>query len=219
MKLFVLGATGGCGKELVKQALEAGHQVTAVVRNPDKVKMRDDNLTIIKGDVSSEASLADGMKDQDAVISCLGAMPTEDTKAKFTFFSDSIRVIVGAMRAAGVDRLVCITAWCTVRVPEAPERIKSFWYPSYVGVVTEDQGRMEKYLAEEAKDIRYTCVRPPELNEEPLSGKPIIAKEAYCIDLNEGLIGIPRANVACFMLSMLTTTVWDWKGVAIALQK
>ena len=57
MKIIVFGATGGTGREIVKQALERGHDVTAFVRNPDKVKMTHERLSIEKGNVMDASSV------------------------------------------------------------------------------------------------------------------------------------------------------------------
>ncbi len=51
MKLLIIGGTGGTGQQLIKQALEQGHNLTALVRNPQKVKIVHQNLRVIKGNV------------------------------------------------------------------------------------------------------------------------------------------------------------------------
>jgi len=51
MKLLIIGGTGGTGQELIKQALEQGHSLTALVRNPEKAKIAHQNLSVIKGNV------------------------------------------------------------------------------------------------------------------------------------------------------------------------
>jgi len=55
MKLFVIGATGGTGREIVQQALERGHHVTAFVRSPETVTLRHERLSVLKGDVTDES--------------------------------------------------------------------------------------------------------------------------------------------------------------------
>jgi len=58
MKLVVLGATGGTGLEIVSQAMERGHSVTAFVRSPERLKKFGDRITVIRGDVLQDAELA-----------------------------------------------------------------------------------------------------------------------------------------------------------------
>ena len=73
MKLAIFGATGKTGIELVKQALEQGHAVTAFVRDPARLDIKDGNLTLVTGDVFDPASVAQAVEGQDAVICALGA--------------------------------------------------------------------------------------------------------------------------------------------------
>ncbi|MBO0720810.1 MAG: NAD(P)H-binding protein, partial [Blastocatellia bacterium] len=73
MKLFVIGATGRTGSEIVRQGLSRGHQVTAFVRSPEKMKLRNERLSVVAGDVRDEKRLFDVLRDHDAVFSTLGA--------------------------------------------------------------------------------------------------------------------------------------------------
>ena len=73
MKLAIFGATGKTGIELVKQALDQGHAVTAFVRDSARLTIEDENLTIVTGDVFDPASVTQAVQGQDAVICALGA--------------------------------------------------------------------------------------------------------------------------------------------------
>ena len=59
----------------MEQALEAGHQVTAIVRSPDKIKTTHDHLKIVTADIFNSEELKEHFADQDAIISCLGFKP------------------------------------------------------------------------------------------------------------------------------------------------
>lgn len=72
MKILVLGATGGTGKHLVEQALRAGHEVSALVRDPMKITIRDPKLTVTKGDVTAAEDLEKALADIEVVIGALG---------------------------------------------------------------------------------------------------------------------------------------------------
>jgi FlaA1/EpsC-like NDP-sugar epimerase len=72
MRLLVIGATGGTGRELVQQALAHGHQVTAFVRDPARLQIEHANLRVAKGDVLDYATVEAAMRGQDAVVSALG---------------------------------------------------------------------------------------------------------------------------------------------------
>jgi len=72
MRVLVIGATGGTGRQLVQRALAAGHQVTAFVRNPAKLQIEHPNLRVAKGNVLDYATVESAMRGQEAVLSALG---------------------------------------------------------------------------------------------------------------------------------------------------
>ncbi len=72
VKLLIFGATGGTGRALVEQALEQGHVVTAIARDPAKVRTTHQNLSVIKGDILNYSSVEAATNGQDGVLSALG---------------------------------------------------------------------------------------------------------------------------------------------------
>src|SRR6516165_546764 len=102
MRLFVLGATGRTGVELLDLAL-ARHQVTAFVRSPEKITRRDPGLTIVKGDVHRPEEVATALAGHDAVISALGPAPRQAIFGT-TLMQDSATSTLRAMQTAGVRR-------------------------------------------------------------------------------------------------------------------
>src|SRR2546428_11658129 len=107
MLLLIIGATGGTGRELVKQALERGHQVTAFVRTPARLRLAYERLTVVRGDVLDRSSVEAAGRGHDAVPSALGH------KRGFypaRVLSAGPANILGATGACGVRRLLCETA-------------------------------------------------------------------------------------------------------------
>jgi putative NADH-flavin reductase len=121
MKLFVIGATGRTGREIVQQALARGHQVTAFGRSPERIGLRNERLTILKGNAMDENQLFDAIQNHDAVISTLG--PREVFKPS-SMLHDSALATTRAMNRAGVKRLVFLSA--AAHFPGIPNRIASF---------------------------------------------------------------------------------------------
>lgn len=79
MRIFVIGATGATGQQIVDRGLTQGHDITALVRNPDKFEMQHKSLHVVKGDILDRVSL-DAVQQQDAVISSLGTKKTTVAK-------------------------------------------------------------------------------------------------------------------------------------------
>ena len=77
MKLIIFGSTGCTGRQVVKQALEQGHDVTAFARSPEKLGQKHERLQVIKGDVLDYASVERAIQGQDVVLCSLGLSPTD----------------------------------------------------------------------------------------------------------------------------------------------
>src|SRR5207248_6609840 len=107
MKLFVIGATGRTGREIVQQALARGHHLSAFVRSPESMAIRNERLTVLTGNAVDETQLFEAMQNQDAVISALG--PREPFKPS-SILRDSALATTRAMQRAGVKRLVVLSA-------------------------------------------------------------------------------------------------------------
>ena len=105
MNLLILGATGATGKQVVLQALAAGHHLRALVRAPSKITTTDARLEVVKGDVTSSTDLEPALKGREAVISVLGPRINADPVCPSV-----AKPLVAAMSNAGVKRLVWLSA-------------------------------------------------------------------------------------------------------------
>jgi putative NADH-flavin reductase len=155
MKLFVIGATGRTGREVVEQALARGHQVTAFVRSPEGIKLKNERLTVIKGNAMDEYQLANAMQNHDAVVSTLG--PREVFKPT-SMLHDSAFAITGAMQRAGIKRLVVLSA--AAHFPGIPNRIASLIMRNHM----RDSLAMEEVV--QGNGLDWTIARPPRLTQE-----------------------------------------------------
>jgi putative NADH-flavin reductase len=115
MKILLLGATGAIGKHLLEQALEAGYEVRALVRDAARAPAAK-GLEVVTGDALRGADVEAALAGCEAVIYSLGAPPGKAT----TLFSETTRVLIAAMRKAGVQRLIAITGIGAVRRRRLP---------------------------------------------------------------------------------------------------
>ena len=102
MRLIVFGANGRLGSRIVREALERGHQVTAVVRDPGRLQNSDERLTAVTGDVCDAGSVAAVATGHDAVISAVG--PTGNSRPDLVV--EAARALIDGLTRAGVRRLV-----------------------------------------------------------------------------------------------------------------
>lgn len=210
MKLVIFGATGGIGRELVKQALAAGHDVTALVRNPSKLAAGP-HLRVLAGNALDGDAVSGAIAGQEAVITALGSRSLNDS----VLLPRSMAHILAGMKQHGVRRLIVTGASGTM--PKAEERLG----PVKRGIFRlvkatllrkpfASQTDMQKMVR--GSDTEWTIVQPPRLLNAPGSGRIRIDGEA----LPANGVTIPRADVAQFMLEQLGSADWVRRDVYIA---
>ncbi|KAG4069349.1 hypothetical protein HA402_012202 [Bradysia odoriphaga] len=199
-KLIVFGATGGSGKEVVRQALDRGYEVTAVVRQPSLFNMQHTRLAIIQGDVLQPSTFEKNMQGMDAVISCLGV---GRSRKPTSLYSAGTEHIISDMNTAGVPRFICISAGALY-----VNRQMGFFIRLLTRVVLQpllremyaDMRLME--AAVEDSNVHWTIVRPPMLTDKPFTG-------VYRTAMNDHIkspFSIGRADLADFMLNIIGDT-------------
>jgi putative NADH-flavin reductase len=155
MRLFLLGATGRIGSEILGLALDAGHEVTALVRSPQKLTPRE-RLRILPGNPLDGATLQRALPGHDAVISAFGASSKEALKPS-TLMTDGARNLLPAMQSSGVPRLVIISA--AVLFPGKGPVFRFFkWFLRHH---IRDLTNMEQLVQESTLD--WTIARPGRL--------------------------------------------------------
>jgi putative NADH-flavin reductase len=220
MKLTIFAATGGIGRQVLEQAVAAGHDVTAVVRNPKKLTRE---VRIVTADLAAAdpATLESAVGGADAVLSGLGP----HSKSEAGIASQGTRAIVQAMQATDVRRIVVVSASPIGTVP-SPGRPKPprhdpgdrFFMRNLFSPLTKaalrkpyaDLALMEDILRGSGLD--WTVVRPPRLTDKPLTGT---YRTAYGQNLRRGIL-ISRADVAHLMLRVLEQpgTIYQIIGIA-----
>lgn len=168
MKIIVFGASGGTGREVAKQALEAGHTVTAFVRNPAKLDIQHANLNVFQGDVLDAVAVQKAVAGQEAVISALG--PSRPPVP--AMMETAAKNIVAAMNQAGIRRLISTTGAGVRDAQDQPKLVDHI----IKGLLTLLAGDVLKDSAANVDVIRasgldWTIVRYPRLTDGPLSGK------------------------------------------------
>jgi len=211
MKLTIFAATGGIGRHVLEQAAAAGHDVTAVVRNPKKLPEQvREKVRTVTADLAGPdlGALKSAVAGADAVLSGLG--PRKLSEAGIT--SRGTRVIVDAMKATDARRIVVVSAAPIGTVPSPgrpnPPRhdpgegffMRHLLSPMIKTVLRKhyaDLALMEDILRDSG--LNWTVMRPPRLTDRQLSGS---YRTAYGQNLRGGLT-ISRADVADMMLRVL----------------
>ncbi len=214
MKIIVFGATGRTGSEIVQQALEQGHAVTAFARDPSVLMPPgglSEGLRYFKGDVFDAGAVSEAISGHMAVLSALGARSLK----KENILARAIPNILAGMKVHQVNRVVALGAAGALY---ASGKYQTGWHNLVVAFAKmtwlrhpyADQAAQENLLARSGVD--FTLVRPLRLNDK--STAEIIRV------LPDGLPGggwqISRADVADFMLQQLSDPRFHRQGVYIS---
>jgi len=208
MKLTIFAATGGIGRQILEQAVDAGHDVTAVVRHPQKLPDElSSQIRVVSADLAAPdpAMLTSAVQGADGVLSGLGPR----SKAETGIAARGTQAIVAAMKAAGARRIVVVSAAPIGTVP-SPGRPNPPKHDPGDGFIMQHllnpliKAALRKHYADLAlmedilrdSDLDWTAVRPPRLTDKPLTGT---YRTAHGQNLRRGLV-ISRADVAHYML-------------------
>jgi putative NADH-flavin reductase len=194
LKLVVLGATGGTGLEIVRQAIDHGHFVTAFVRSPERLQTFRDRIAVKQGDILNRAELERVIEGHDAVLSGFGPRAPV-AKAEANLLQQFAVALTSAMPHAGVGRVAVASVAFLFRDSIVPPAylLGRLFFPGTVA----DASAMERVFGE--SELDWTMVRPPRLTDKPYTGKYRV-REGH---LPRFGFSISRADVADFMISVV----------------
>jgi len=207
MKIIVFGATGTVGTEIVKQALEKGYDVTAFVRNPEKmISLNHPNFRVYDGDVSNAEEVKRAVKDHDAIFCAIGDGRADKIRALGTLN------IIHAMNNAAVRKLICLS---TLGMGESYGNLNFIWRHIMFGMLLKrafnDHKLQEEYIRN--SNLDFTIVRPSALTDGAMTNGYKIDFDGKYKKLN---LKISRADVADFMLRQLHSENYVRKAVSIS---
>jgi putative NADH-flavin reductase len=211
MKITVFGATGGIGGHVVRQALDAGHKVTAVVRDPARFDLSHPALEVARvPGLTDPEVLRPALEASDAAISGVGPRGRKEGPVA----SSATRGILRAMEASGVRRFVAVSAVPVGLVPKDESFINRWILLPFISAFARN---VYVDLAEMEDEIRHsttewTIVRPPKLTNKPLTGnyRTIVGG-----NVPHGYT-ISRADIAHLMLRVLEQPQTIKQAVGIA---
>lgn len=195
MKLIIFGSTGTMGRNVVRQALENGHQVTAFARNPGALEIEHPGLSLFAGDVFDQETVAEAVKGHDAVLISLGSR-----KLTGKVRSVGTQNIVKAMEQHQVKRLICQS---TLGVGDSQGNLNFFWKYIMFGLILrfvfKDHVAQEEIVKQSSLD--WIIAHPAAFTDGPATGK---YKSGFPASEKNLTLKVSRADVASFMLKQLT---------------
>src|ERR1700722_10988513 len=210
MELTVFGATGATGTCFTEQALAAGHQVTAVVRDPARMSVPTRaGLRVVTADLMDPGAISGSVAGADAVLAAFGPRGTGPT----TVLREGTRSVVEAMHKEGTRRLVSVSGSIVSDEGEGTVMrylVKPLARGTFMRHVNEDMIGAEEQIRESGLD--WTIVRPPRLTNEPATG-------AYRTAIDQNLprgLTVSRADLAAYLLAVISDPATIHHHVAVA---
>jgi putative NADH-flavin reductase len=197
MKVLLLGATGRTGHELLAQAVDRGHELTALARDPAKLAADGERVRIVEGSATDPTAMEEAMRGQTAVICALG--PRSPTAlVRCDLMRETVAALIPAMASSGCNRVVLLSALGVGHsAPHAP-LVQRLAFRTLLRQVGKDKAAAEDRLRR--SELDWTVVYPPTLTNGPRTGS---YRHGKSLEL-DGVPKISRADVADFMVSQLT---------------
>ena len=208
MKITVFGANGPTGRQVVTQALAAGHEVTAFVRDAGTFALADPRLRVVVGDtLKDDAKVADAVRGQDVVVSALGRRTSFKSANLIRL---SMQSIVSAMERNNVRRMILVSAFGVGDSKrDAPPLLRIMHRVLLTDIFADKQAAGED-LARSSLD--WIVSYPVILTDGPLTGKYRLGERLELA----GMPKISRADVAHFILANLESREWVRKVAVIS---
>jgi uncharacterized protein YbjT (DUF2867 family) len=194
--VLITGASHGIGLETARAALRAGHSVHALARSAASIPIQDVNLDKVSGNALDRDTIQNALQDVDVVIQTLGV----DVSPRVIFegttlFSESTRILVDAMKASGLKRLIAVTG---LGAGDSRGRggllYDAVVFPLLLKRVYDDKDVQEWIIR--SSGLNWTIVRPGLLTNSPATGRCRVLTASK--DWRFGVIS--RADVADFLV-------------------
>lgn len=208
MNVTIFGATGKTGIEVVRHALDQGYEVTAFVRDPARLGIEHDRLSIVQGDAEEREPVERAVEGADAVISALGQTRTSSPR----LLTRAGENIMRAMEKHGVERFISLVG-AGVDTPQDESTIGRKFMRGLMKVFARDVLEDAQMHAEQvmASDLEWTLVRPPRLTEGEEQGD----YRSGQLSLGPGA-KLSRADLADFMVRQLDTREYVGKAPMVS---
>ncbi|MEP7165904.1 MAG: NAD(P)H-binding protein [Ferruginibacter sp.] len=199
MKILILGSTGETGQQLVRLSLEQDHEVTALARDPSRLKTSHKKLTVVEGNALDINVLLKVLEGKDAVLSALGVGRSLKSSGLIT---NAVKILIPAMNEKDVKRLIFISAFGVGETYKQANFIQKFIFSTFLKNIYTDKGMADELIRRSS--LEWTLVFPVLLTNAPRKGQYSVSEELPM----KGMPKISRADAADFILFQLYDNIF-----------
>lgn len=205
--ILVFGATGRTGTKFVTQALNRNYRVTAFVRDPSRLQIKNDNLTVFQGNILNPVDVDNSVEGQDIVVVLLANKTSDAVRKSNTIISEAMVNIIAAMKNQGIKRLLFVSSFGLNHKIFWPEKI---FIKTILKNIFADIPKQEELIKQ--SNLDWVIVRPARLVNEVKTGKYKMGQ-----DIPIGLFSkISRDDVADFLVKNLENDSLIGKTITIS---
>ena len=212
MKVVIFGATGFSGQAILKEAIQQGHEVTILVRDPSKIKIQHNSLTVVQGDVMNRNAVASVLHHQEVVIQCLGVGGKGNGKPN-TFISDATKIIIEEMEKNKVRKLIAMSnvgaGNSMTFYPWVFSKVILPYFMKWLKVIIEDKNKMEPMIMN--SNLNWIIVRCPNVIDKPPKGICHATLDGKSLKLS-----ITLGDVASFMVNQIVDNTYSKQAPSIS---
>lgn len=192
MKVAIIGASGFVGSAILNEALNRGHVVTAIVRNPEKISITSPNLKVVKADVTNAEEVAKAVAGNEAVISSYSSFDTPT-------YVTAINAIIDGTRKAGIKRILAVSGAGSLEVAPGVQMVDTPSFPAeWKGGALAT--REAFYVIRQQNDLDWTVFSPAaEIAPGERTGKFRLGKDQLVTDAD----GHSRISTADYAIAMI----------------
>ena len=159
MRIALFGAGGQIARRIAREALDRGHQVTAVVRDPSSFRKYDDRLEVTQGDATDAASVARAAKGADAIVNAISPRPSPSGRPASSLV-DGARAVIAGARQAGIERLIAVGGASSLEIAPGVRLFDAPEFPDvYKAEAREGIDSLDVYR-NESGDLDWTFISP-----------------------------------------------------------
>jgi len=206
--VLIIGASKGIGLETTRQALAAGHQVRALARSADSISLQDPKLEKVRGDALDGAAVEAALSGMEVVIQTLG-VGFGDLFRPVHLFSVATRVLVAAMEAHAVKRLICVTGFGAGDSAASIPFLQRVPFQLVFGRAYADKSVQEALIKNSTLD--WTIARPGVLTGGPRTQRMQVLADAS--GWRNGIVA--RADVADFLIRQIEDRTYVRKALVL----
>jgi putative NADH-flavin reductase len=171
MRIVLFGATGNVGRRVAQEARRRGHELVGVVRDPAAVEAPAPGVTLVRGDATDSASVADLARNADAVVNAISPRPSPRGLPPPSL-ATAARALLAGLRQAGVKRLVVVGGAGSLEVGPGQALMDQPGFPAAYKAEAGAQREVLQLLRAEAGDLDWTYLSPaPEIHPGERTGK------------------------------------------------